>query len=76
MLLSDEVNGGWDNAVAAGPDGAMYFPTSKVRQGLVLYGTNDNGKAWSRTPLGDTLRGDRPHICQPVEIPWCSGPDM
>lgn len=62
VLLSDEVNGGWDNAVAAGPDGAMYFLTGNFRQGLVLYRTNDNGKTWSRTPLADTLRGDRPHM--------------
>ena len=65
-LLPDEVNGGWDNAVAAGSDGAMYFLTHSFpagRRGLTLYRTNDNGKTWSSTPLANTLRGvDRPHM--------------
>lgn len=65
VLLPDEVTGGWDNAVAAGPGGAMYFLTGSmaVQQGLTLYRTNDGAKTWARTLLAGTLRGvDRPHM--------------
>jgi len=62
ILLPEEVNGGWDNAVAAGPDGSLYFLTHSFQGALTLYRTTDNGRTWSSTSLANTLRGDRPHM--------------
>src|SRR5882724_11041707 len=34
VLLPNEIIGGWDNAVAAGIEGKMYFLTSNLQNGL------------------------------------------
>ena len=62
VLLPDEVGGGWDNAVAGGPEGTMYFLTSNSHKGLTVYRTADSGKTWASTVIEKTRGWDRPHI--------------
>jgi hypothetical protein len=51
VLLPDEVNGGWDNAVAGGLGGVLYFLTSDLEAGLTVYRTQDGGRTWASTVL-------------------------
>jgi hypothetical protein len=60
VLLPDEMDGGWDNAIAGGLGGSAYFLTSNSKRGLTLYRTADAGSTWIATPLG--LDWDRPYI--------------
>src|SRR5580704_13208674 len=60
VLLPNEVNGGWDNAIAGGLGDSTYFLTSNSERGLTLYRTNDGGVTWASTILG--VSWDRPHI--------------
>jgi len=62
VLLPNEVSGGWDNAVAGGPDGMMYFLTSHHQKGFTVYRTADGGKTWASTVIEKTRGMDRPHI--------------
>jgi hypothetical protein len=62
VLLPDEVNGGWDNAIGSGPDGSAYFVTSNSERGLTVYRTNDGGVTWASTVLQEARGWDRPHI--------------
>jgi hypothetical protein len=59
-LLPNEVNGGWDNAIAGGPGDTGYFLTSNSERGLTLYRTADGGATWVSTVL--SLSWDRPHV--------------
>ncbi len=60
--LPDEINGGWDNAVAAGADGSAYFLTSNFERGLTVYHTADSGKTWNSSVIAPSRSWDRPHI--------------
>jgi hypothetical protein len=62
VLLPDEVNGGWDNAIAGGVENTVYFLTSNFEKGLTVYSTNNGGKAWTSTVPKITDAWDRPHI--------------
>jgi hypothetical protein len=62
VLLPDEVGGSWDNAVAGGPEGTMYFLTSNRQKGWTIYRTADGGKTWASTVVENTRGMDRPHI--------------
>jgi hypothetical protein len=60
VLLPNEANGGWDNAIAGGLGDSAYFLTSNSERGLTLYRTNDGGATWASTILA--VNWDRPHI--------------
>jgi hypothetical protein len=62
VLLPDEITGGWDNAVAAGPEGVIYFLTSNLQNGLTVYSSSDTGKTWKSTIITRTKGWDRPHM--------------
>jgi hypothetical protein len=62
VLLPDEVNGGWDNGIASGPDGIAYFVTSNSERGLTVYRTTDGGITWASTVLREANGWDRPHV--------------
>jgi hypothetical protein len=64
--LPDEVNGGWDNAVAGGAADSAYFLTSNSERGLTLYHTNDAAKTWTSTLLTAAVGWDRPHVAVDV----------
>jgi hypothetical protein len=66
VLLPDEVNGGWDNAVAGGIGESAYFLTSNLERGLTVYRTNDGGKTWISTVLVTAVGWDRPHVAVDV----------
>src|ERR1700683_3791599 len=60
--LPNEINGGWDNAVVAGPDGSAYFLTSNFEGGLTVYHTADSGKTCNSSVITPSRSWDRPHI--------------
>lgn len=60
--LPDEVNGGWDNTIASGPDDTTYFLTSNFERGFTIYRTNDGGLTWASTVSELSSGWDRPHI--------------
>lgn len=62
VLLPTESKGGWDNAVATGPQGDFYFLTNNFNQGLTLYRSSDDGQTWQSTVLPDAKGWDRPHM--------------
>jgi hypothetical protein len=62
ISLPDEINGGWDNAVAGGADGTAYFLTSNFERGLTVYHTADAGKTWNSSVIPGSHGWDRPHI--------------
>ncbi|HEX2628362.1 MAG TPA: hypothetical protein VHM26_05110 [Chitinophagaceae bacterium] len=61
VLLPNEISGGWDNAVAAGP-GMLYFLTSNLQNGFTVYYSPDEGKNWKYTVIERTKGWDRPHM--------------
>lgn len=60
--LPNEINGGWDNAVVAGPDGSAYFLTSNFERGFTVYHTADSGKTWNSSVIAGSHGWDRPHM--------------
>jgi hypothetical protein len=62
VSLPNEINGGWDNAVAGGADGTAYFLTSNFERGLTVYHTADAGKTWNSSVIAGSHGWDRPHI--------------
>ena len=62
VLLPDEANGGWDNAIAGGLGNSAYFLTSNSERGLTVYSTSDGGSTWASTVLREAVGWDRPHV--------------
>lgn len=62
VLLPDETNGGWDNAIAGGTGDTAYFLTSNFDRGLTVYRTADGGVTWASTVLSAASGWDRPHV--------------
>jgi hypothetical protein len=62
VLLPDETNGGWDNAIAGGVGDNAYFLTSNFDRGLTVYRTVDGGNTWASTVLSAASGWDRPHV--------------
>ncbi len=62
VLLPDETNGGWDNAVVGGLGDNAYFVTSNFERGLTVYRTTDGGDSWASTVLAAATGWDRPHV--------------
>jgi len=62
ILLPNEVNGGWDNAIAGAVGDTAYFLTSNMDKGLTVYSTSDGGKTWTSAVLKGTDGWDRPQI--------------
>jgi hypothetical protein len=60
ILLPTEVNGGWDNAITAGPGSVAYFLTSSSQRVLTIHRSYDDGATWAPTSLG--INPDRPQI--------------
>lgn len=62
VLLPNELNGGWDNAIVGGPRDTAYFVTSNLEKGVTVYRTTDSGLTWASSIPAGVASWDRPHV--------------